>query len=169
MGNRDELWKATWEAFYDASYYEVLFGELSKRWQTFDFITRLLVALTASGSAVAGWALWNDENFKVMWLLAAGTASLLSIAHATFNTPDRVKNYTKLANDISGVRFDYETLRNELKIYPEFDVDKNFQQYKEIREKYQKALESYSPDFMETDGIRNKSQTILNIKLQIKE
>ena len=63
MGNRDELWKATWETLYDASYYEVLFSEVLKRWQAFDFITRLLVAVTASGSAArAGSDLANQLN-----------------------------------------------------------------------------------------------------------
>ncbi len=169
MGNKDELWNATWEALYDASYYEILFGELSKEWQKFDFITRVLVALTASGSAVAGWALWSYDNFKVIWLVVAGTASLMSIVHATLNTPDRVKSYTKLASDISGVRLDYETFWKELKIYPDFDVDQYFQKYKELREKYQNVLETYSPDFMATDRIRNKTQTVLNTKLKIKE
>ncbi len=62
-----------------------------------------------------------------------------------------------------------ETFQHELKIYPEFDVDENFKKHKELREKYQKALEPYLPDFMTTDKIRNKSQTMLNEKLGIKE
>jgi hypothetical protein len=169
MGNRDELWKATWETLYDASYYEVLFAEVLKRWQAFDIITRLLVAITASGSAVAGWALWNDDNYKILWLVVAGIASLLSIIHATLNTPDRVKNYTKLSNVISHVRLDYETFQHELKIYPDFDVDANFNKFKELRSKYQKALESFSPDFLTTDKARHNAQTILNTKLGIKE
>jgi hypothetical protein len=169
MGNRDELWKATWETLYDVSYYEVLFDVVLKRWQTFDFLTRLLVAVTASGSAVAGWALWNDENFKVPWMAVAGVASLMSIIHATLNTPDRVKNYTKLCNAISNVCLDYETFQHELKIYPKFDVDTNFTKYKELRSNYHKALESFSPDFLTTDKLRHKAQTILNTKLGIKE
>ena len=92
MGNRDELWNATWETFYDASYYEVLFGKLSQNWQIFDFITRLLIALTASGSAVAGWALWNESNYKEYWVITAAIASILSIVHALLNTTDKVKN-----------------------------------------------------------------------------
>lgn len=70
MGNREELKKAIWETFYKAMYYEILFDEISKRWQAFDFITRLLVALTASGSAIAGWALWNNDDFKYIWVFA---------------------------------------------------------------------------------------------------
>jgi len=169
MGNRDELWKASWESLYDASYYEILFGEVSKSWQFFDFITRLLVALTASGSAVAGWVLWNDEQFKVAWVIAAGVASVLSILHTTFNTPERINSYSKLANEVSGIRLDYETFHHELKVYPEFDIDNKFQMHKELREKFRKALDIYSPDFMTTDRIRHRSQTLLNVKLGIEE
>lgn len=169
MGDRDELWGATWETFYDASYYEILFGSLLKNWQTFDFVTRLLVALTASGSAVAGWALWNDVNYKDYWVFAAGIASLLSIVHATLNTPDKVKNYAQLSNDIASVKLKYETLRQELKIFPEFDVEANFDKHKKLREEYQRVIESYSPDFLTTDSIRNNSQTLLNNKLGLSQ
>jgi len=31
MGNRDEVWNATCETFYDASYYVILFELISKR------------------------------------------------------------------------------------------------------------------------------------------
>ncbi len=169
MGDRDELLKASWETFYDASYYQILFEEVSKRWQTFDFITRLLVAVTASGSTIAGWALWNDDGFKCIWLFTAGFASLISIVHATLNTPEKVKNYSKLADGISTVCHEYETFRQELKIYPDFNVDEKYNNHKALRLKYTKALEAFSPDFLTTEKIQNDSQTMLNSKLGIEE
>lgn len=169
MGSRDELWKVSWETFYDTFYYEVLFGELSKSWQRFDFVARLLVALTASGSAVAGWALWNDADYKLYWTLFAALASVISIVHATVNAPEKLKHYVKLSNDISEVKIEYETFRHELAIYPEFDIDKNFKRHQKLREKYQKVLSGYSPDFMASQKAQNYAQTLLNEKLGIEE
>lgn len=169
MGDRDELWNAVWDGFYDAFYNEILFGEILKNWQKFDFITRLVIAFTASGSAIAGWTLWNDDDYKILWVFIAGAASILSIIHTTLNTPDRVKNYAALANNISDIRLEYETFQHELKIYREFDVDESFIKHKELRAKYKQILQSYSPDFLTTDKIKNTSQTMLNKKLGIEE
>lgn len=167
-GNRDELWKAAWETFYDASYYEVLFTEVMTRWQSFDFVARLLVSLTASSSAIAGWALWNDDDYKALWVLFAGVASVLSIIHTTLNATEKLKKYSKLLNDMTKVTLDCETFRHELSIYPEFDVDKAFKKHQKLRSDLQKALSGYSSDLMDTKGLQNKSQKILNNKLGIK-
>ena len=169
MGNRDELWNVAWETFYDAYYYEILFDDISKKWQTFDFATRLLVALTASGSAVAGWALWSDENYKIGWVVFAGLASVISIIHAALNTNEKLKRYAKLSSDISNVKMEYETFQHELTIYPDFDVDKYFKKHQKLRGSYQKALEAYAPDFMSSVKIQNVAQTKLNHKLGIQE
>ena len=167
MASRDELWKASWDTFYDAYYYQILFSELSKKWQKFDFITRLLVALTAPTSAVAGWALWNDDEFKVYWVVFAGLSSLVSILHSTSNTGEKLKQYAKLSNDISNVRIKFEALRHELSIFPDFDVEDNFDKYQNLRDMYHQAIAAHTPDFMTTSKIENKSQDILNKKLNV--
>jgi len=169
MGDRNELWKIAWETFYDASYYEILFGETSKNWQTFDFVARLLVAFTVSGSAVSGWALWNDEEYKIGWVIFAGAASVISIIHATLNTNDKLKHYAQLSADISDVKLEYETFRHELSIYPDFDVDQNFKKHQRLREKFQKVISSYTTDFLASKRVQNMAQNILNQKLGIQE
>jgi len=88
---RDELWTATFDTYYDAYYEELLAAALVRRWQRVDAFTKVLVALTASGSAVAGWTLWSQPGFKTSWTFIAGIAALLSILHSTLNVADRVK------------------------------------------------------------------------------
>ena len=46
-----ELWKAVFETFYDASYNEAVADTLVSRWQVVDDLSKILVAVTASGSA----------------------------------------------------------------------------------------------------------------------
>lgn len=169
MGKRDELWDKTWNTFYDVSYYVILFGIISKRWQKFDFYTRLLVAITASSSAVAGWALWNDANFKIFWVLLAGFASFISIVHTVASTQEKVTHYTKLNNSMNLLQIEYESFLNEMEIYPEFVVDDFFKKHQSLREEYKKILSSNVSDFLTTEKLKNEAQTILNKKLGIKE
>ena len=168
MGNRDEIWNSAWETFYDSYYYSILFSLISKRWQLVDFYTRLIVAMTASGSAIAGWALWNDDDFKILWIILAGFASIISIIHSTLNINEKIKHYTLLNNNMSNVQLEFESFRQEMRVYPEFHINDFFNKHTELREKYQKALELNTPDLLSTDYMQNKAQGILNTKLNIK-
>lgn len=167
MGNRDEVWNATWDTFYDSYYHVILFEKLSKRWQTVDFVTKLLVAITTSSSAIAGWSLWNDDDFKIIWIILAGLASFISIVHTILNVNEKVKKYSDLSNKMSLIKHDFESLQNEMKIYPDFNVDSFFTKLEILRDKYINTLENHSIDFLTTDKIRNESQDKLNIALNI--
>jgi hypothetical protein len=71
---RDRLWEAVFETYYDAYYEEILSGDLIDRWQSFDEFAKIVIALTASGSAVSGWALWTQPGFRAVWAVLAGLA-----------------------------------------------------------------------------------------------
>jgi hypothetical protein len=49
---RDELWNAAFNTYYDAYYEEIAADKMISRWQILDELTKVLVALTASGSAM---------------------------------------------------------------------------------------------------------------------
>jgi len=84
---RDEIWVASFDTLYDALYAEAVADKLIDRWQGVDQVTRALVAITASGSAVSGWALWSKPQFQSTWLIDSGVAALLAILHATLGVP----------------------------------------------------------------------------------
>ena len=56
---RDQLWRASVETFYKVYYAESLTTSLIKSWQRWDEIAKCAVAITATTSAVSGWALWS--------------------------------------------------------------------------------------------------------------
>ncbi len=68
MDARDIIWDKVFEVFYDSYYYEMLSNKLISKWLAIDEITKVLVAITTSGSAIAGWALWNKEGFQYIWI-----------------------------------------------------------------------------------------------------
>ncbi|HFG1937145.1 TPA: hypothetical protein ACGF3Q_003637, partial [Vibrio cholerae] len=169
MGDRDEYWNSLWNNYYDSYYYSILFSELTIRAQWFDFLSKLLVAVTASGSAIAGWALWENPDFKIYWVIIAGSASFISIVHTTLNISEKLKCYIKLSNQMSEVRMEYESLKEEVTIYSEFNVDEMHAKSKAVKDKYIAVLRDYAPDFLSSKKLQNKSQDILNDKLGIKE
>ena len=59
---RDTLWTSAFDTYYDVYYEELVADEVNNRWQILDEVTKVLVALTASGSAISGWILWNEPN-----------------------------------------------------------------------------------------------------------
>lgn len=62
LDQRDEIWTAAFYTYYDAYYEEICADRLTNRWQKLDEMTKVLVAFTASTSAVTGWALWTEPS-----------------------------------------------------------------------------------------------------------
>jgi len=63
---RDALWKATYVLYYNVYYGEMQANKLIIRWQLIDDITKVLMTVTAASSAVAGWTLWQQPDFKII-------------------------------------------------------------------------------------------------------
>ena len=108
---RDALWDATFRAYYDVYYSEILANKLIARWQIADDFTKVLVALTASASAVAGWALWQQPEFKTIWTVLAGLSAVLALTHAVLAVPRRLKDWVETRSHFLSLRIDLETLR----------------------------------------------------------
>jgi len=85
--SRDEMWAVVYETWYDAGYNLEVATRMVDRTKATDDVTKVLVAVTASGSVVAGWALWSTEGFSIAWTCIAGFAALLSIVHGTLGIP----------------------------------------------------------------------------------
>ncbi|WP_367302903.1 hypothetical protein [Vibrio cholerae] len=87
LGNREEVWSSAWNAYYDAYYYEIMISSLGQRWELLDTISKVLIALTASDSAIAGWELWGKDGYKVIWLALAGghLCCPLSMLHCKYS------------------------------------------------------------------------------------
>ena len=61
---RDQLWRVSVETFYKVYYAESLTNSLIKSWQRWDEIAKCAIAITATTSAVSGWALWSLPKFR---------------------------------------------------------------------------------------------------------
>ena len=104
---RDKLWELVFETFYDSYYEEIVADKLVYRWQLFDQISKVLIALTASGSAVSGWALWNQPAFRNIWVTLAGLGAVLSIIHAALSVSSRLKEWRDVKTSFVVLRIDF--------------------------------------------------------------
>ena len=113
------LWDASFDTYYDCFYYEAVSDRLVNRWQLADDVTKVLVAVTASGSALSGWTLWSHPGYKVVWVTLAGFAAGLAIVHTTLAVTFRLRDWGEIKRGFASLRVELETLRYRM----EFDAD----------------------------------------------
>src|SRR5438132_829669 len=85
-------WNPSYELLSKVLIQELASEALTARWEKLDLVASFLVAATATGSAVAGWALWSTDGGKIVWGLIAGVASVASIVHGILKVPGRIKD-----------------------------------------------------------------------------
>jgi hypothetical protein len=163
---RDELWEAAFDTYYDAYYQELLRDRLVDRWQRVDDIAKVLAALTASGSAVSGWALWNQPGFKTVWALLAGFAAILTIVHAALSVPARVRDRAEAKRLFAGLRISLETFRYCMRVDPGFPVEKFLHDFVEYRARHSDSIQLLKNDILITKRMQTKTQAHLNLILR---
>ena len=164
-GARDQLWEKAFESYYDTYYEEVLAGAILRRWIWVDTATKVLVAVTASSSAVAGWAMWSQPGPKELWLFLAGTAALLSIIHASLGVAERVKNWDDIARSFFDVRVQLENFRNRMCVNPEFSVETYLCRLEDLRRLYAETVGRAPDDILQTSALERTCQTNVNARL----
>lgn len=160
--NRDNLWTASFEIFYDCYFEEILADRLVHFWSVVDDVTKWLVAITASGSAVAGWALWNGYGYKEFWLLISMIASLLSITHGVLGIQSRIKTWAENKKAFVILRMEMQAIRQDMVIDPQFDIVHMNERLVSARSKYQDSMSQLSSESFRSDRLENKVQNKLN-------
>ncbi len=150
------LWASAWTTQWKA-YYQVCEGELLiARWKMIHLAISLLIAVTASGSAVAGFALWNRPGWSYLWALLVLLASLAAIVSSTIGVPDRLREqeqshreFTKVYVGLEGLLMDYRMKK------PLADMQS---QFAELRKQYALAMANQViSDYVLTDGLRQQA------------
>ena len=164
--NRDSLWDSAFSTYYHSYYQELTAAALLQRWERVDEVAKILVALTASGSAVAGFTLWQTEEFKVLWSTIAGLVAVVSIIHSVMNVSNRLSSLGDVKRIFATLRIELETFRHEMSIQPDFPVDTFNARFFEFRQRYQKAFILVKNDTLRTNKLSNNVQDALNKAIQ---
>jgi hypothetical protein len=159
---RDEVWDAVWGVYYNTYFQEVLAERLVLRWQRFNEASKVLIALTASGSALSGWALWSDPGFKVLWALLAGIGAILAIVHKSLDVSGKLFDWGSSRSQFSIIRIDFQKLINRLRINPRFAIKESTAQLDALTDRYSEAYKQTKMDAFLTGKLRISVQEELN-------
>lgn len=135
---------------------------LLQRWGVVDDATKWLVAVTASSSAVAGWALWTKPGLEALWAILASVAAVLSVTHAALSIPQRLKHWEGTKKSFVGLRLQLFALREDMSIDSEFDVATFHKRYVTLRDSYRELMSNLGPETMRTKRLERSVQETLN-------
>ena len=164
---RDDIWKAAYSTMYEAGYNEILADYIMARWQRFDDVVKILVALTATGSSgAAGLAIWSLAVFKQIWIALAAIAVILSIVSASLRAPDRLKSWAGSKQECGALYNELETFMFRMRINREFSVADFAKEFENFRSRYSSAKQRIPNDWLATKTIGIRSQEDLNERIK---
>lgn len=164
---RDVIWEKIFDVYYDSYWVEILSDDVIGFWQRTDDITKVLVALTVSSSAISGWALWNQPGFKYVWAILAGISAVLSITHAALGVAGKVRDWTETKRQFTSLRLDVESIRDLMEINPDFSIEDFKNQHKEFKKRYGELYPRIQSDIILTKNRKVKCQNDLNVRLEL--
>jgi hypothetical protein len=156
------LWLVVYETYYQSHYQELEADRLVARWQKFDDVVKTVVAITASSSAIAGWALWSNPGFKSIWACLAGLGALLAVVHASLGVPGRLKDWGEIQRFFIMLRIDLETMQYRMRVEPEFALEPFTRELVECRKRYGDGFQRVKNDLLRTERLRLKAQEDLD-------
>lgn len=106
----DPIWREMFDKYYDVFYQEMLLDRLVNRWLHLDIFFRLIVAVSASGSAISGWAIWSQPDGKVVWIIISSIAALVAVIYGTIPINQLIKDGNTSHSEFSRLRTKFEQL-----------------------------------------------------------
>ncbi len=136
---RDLLWNEVFAIRYDALFEELVAEAVLRRWQRWDTGARVFIALSISLLAATSWLEWCRPGLRTVWTVVMGVSAALAILHATLGLPGRLRDWYKIRAGFSECIGVLEALRTEMRVDPQFPVDKMRDNVKAARSRYDEA------------------------------
>lgn len=162
---RNRIWEEVFKTYYDSYYQEILVHDLINRWQFLDDAAKCTVALTASGSAISGWALWMQPGGRWLWGLLAGVGAVLAILQVSLGVPARISQWRDVRQYFAALRIDLETFRSRMRIDQAFPIGQYSQEFEQFRKRYGEGIPDLRKDILLTSALKKKAQTELDVRL----
>lgn len=155
--------KRTGRLMYNAYMQEAISDALLDFWSRFDAISSVLIAVTATGSTVAGWAVWQTQRGVVLWAILSGVASVLSVLSGTLQIPGRVKSQNELSAAFRDVGTRAEALYDVIRSLTAKQIEN---QLAIVEKEYRDILKRTSRDIVMTRAWRTRLQLALNERMK---
>jgi len=163
---RELLWQFSFKTYYECFLEAIVADKLVQRWQWFDRVATTTVAMTASGSAISGWALWNEAAFRPYWAVLAGLGAVLSILHSNLGVANQLKTWRDLKSTFTLVRIELETFRFRMLFQTDRPVDEHDREFQELRKRFAEGFSRIDNDIWRTRGLIRQSQDLLDSRLR---
>lgn len=154
----NELWTSVHETLYETTFQEFVLESLVARWERAALISKFVITVTAPGSAISGWALWNTDAFKYLWAIVAGLGAIFVVAEAILHVNERIKENTLLMIEFRSLRTDIETFQKVMRINSLPGLQAYKDSFLNLRERYSKATSKRRPDLWHTTHVNNTAQ-----------
>ena len=105
-----EFMIALWDDARTARLSELYYGDRIKSLSRWNFGIELLVAVAASGSGIAGWAVWQQKIGGLLWALIAGLAAIAAIAKPMLALDRTLQHATRQQQIYRSILGDLENL-----------------------------------------------------------
>jgi len=140
MGNqpseKEIILNDAFNTWFNSRYKELIASELLQKWKMVDTFCQIGIALTAAGSAIAGWQFWEKAEMKIVWSAISGMISLAAVGHKGFRVVDKVKIWSEATQAFTMLKNQLETLRFEVNTSLAQNLDNIKKTYLEIRKSY---------------------------------
>ena len=163
------LRRRSWKLYYRCEYQMAKLDMLGERWMHFDVPIRWLVAITATGSVVAGFAFWETSPGRIVWGSIAVLAAVGSITHGVLDTPGRIKSLQNELNTFSSLALDAEDLYSRLNASTDINLGEAEEEFQALRKRYNEGKISLKRDYLLTKKIRYRAKASVYAKLGLKK
>ena len=159
---RDKMWSISFKYFFDCYFEELIADRLLQRWGFVDEWTKWIVVITASSSAVAGWAAWSMSGFDNVWVFLTSIAAISSITHASLTIPERIKRWEGTKKSFVPLRLNFQALREDMSVDPRFDMAVFQKRLDDLRNEYKRLMSDLGPEPLRTKRLETKVYSELN-------
>jgi hypothetical protein len=159
------LIKRVGRLMYDSYMQELISEALVDFWSRFEAVSSLLIAVTATGSTVAGWAVWKTGSGIIVWGAFSGIASLLAVISGTLQIPTRIKSQNELGMALWDIGQRAEALYEKVRALDNKEIEK---QLTILDREYREAMKKTHRDMIMTRKWRARLQKLLNERMEEK-
>lgn len=167
IDSRDVIWDEAQDLLYHVSYAEALITALLARWIWLDTITKIVVAISSGGAALAGLVFWKNSDYTFLWPMFTSASTLLAIISSQLDVAEKLKRHSTSRAELSTLTTESSALILRMKINDSFPVADFEESLLDLRRKYGLETGKFLHDLLLTRKLRNDAQVITNQQLEI--
>jgi hypothetical protein len=142
---------------------ETYYGCRLQTFERLNFWSEIVVAVTSSSSAIAGFAFWNSDAGSSLWKFMLALAAVISVVKPLLNLTKKIRLYEELlagyrllVHDLKDLRIDISQSREYTKAHQA--------RFKKIIEK-QRLLADKSPERTENKSVKMGCQIAVQVEM----